>query len=233
MFRRYELRTTDTTAARAFYRALGAIDERVSIRIVPLPEQAVARGAPAHWLGQASVNDVSAGVLQMIAAGGEPLGPVRDDVGGGKIALVRDPMGAVVGFCDDLAGPAPPPPGDVVWHQLNTTDRVAVWPTYENLFGWKTVDTLEMGELGTYQTFAWTTGGPAVGGLVDSARTPGIHTHWLFFFGVDDLDAAAAAVNARGGQIAFGPLPGPGGFPIIVADDPQGAAFGLGLRTPG
>jgi predicted enzyme related to lactoylglutathione lyase len=232
MFRRYQLRTTDTGAARAFYASVIDVERRTSVQIVGLPEQAAARGAPAHWLGQASVNDVSAGVLHMIGAGGEPLGPVRDDGGGGKVAVVRDPLGAVVGLCDDLAGPAPPPPGEVVWHQLNTTDRVAVWPTYADIFGWKPVATLDLGEqFGTYQTFAWTTGGPAVGGLVDSARTPGVHTHWLFFFGVDDLPAAAAAVTANGGRVVFGPLPGPGGFDIAVCEDPQGGAFALGARA--
>jgi predicted enzyme related to lactoylglutathione lyase len=232
MFRRYQLRTTDTGAARAFYASVIDVERRSSLQIVGLPEQAVARGAPAHWLGQASVHDVSAGVLQMISAGGEPLGPVRSEPDGNKVAVVRDPLGAVVAMCEDLSGPAPPPPGEVVWHQLNTTDRVAVWPTYADLFGWKTVDTLELGpEHGTYQTFAWTTGGAAVGGVVDSARTPGVHTHWLFFFGVDDIGAAAASVTANGGRVVFGPLPGPGGFAIAVCEDPQGAAFALGQRA--
>lgn len=232
MFRRYELRTTDTAAAHAFYAALLDVDDRTSCRIAPLPEQAAARGAPAHWLGLASVNDVDAGVLQMIGAGGEPLGPVRPDPGGGKVAVVRDPLGAVVGLCDDLAGPAPPPPGEVIWHQLNTTDHAKVWPTYAELFGWHALATLDLGELGAYQTFAWTAGGPAVGGVVDSARTPGVHTHWLFCFGVDDLAAAAAQVTAGGGRVGFGPVDGPGGFPIAVCEDPQGAAFALGQRAP-
>lgn len=231
MFRRYELRTTDTAAAHAFYAPLLDIDRRTSCRIVPLPAQAAARGAPAHWLGQASVNDVAAGVLQMIGAGGEPLGPVRVDEGGGKVAVVRDPLGAVVGLCDDLAGPAPPPPGEVIWHQLNTTDRAAVWPTYAEIFGWHALATLDLGEHGAYHTFTWSAGGEPVGGVVDSARTPGVHTHWLFFFGVDDIHAAGRTVTTGGGRVVFGPVDGPGGFAIAVCEDPQGAAFALGERV--
>jgi len=227
MFRRYELRTTNTAAAHAFYSALLDIDSRSSCRIVALPEQAAARGAPAHWLGRASVNDVDAGVLQMLSAGGEPLGPVRVDPDGGKVAVMRDPQGAVIGLCDDLAGPAPPPPGEVVWHQLNTTDHASLWPTYAELFGWHALATLEHG---AYKTFAWTAGGAPVGSMVDSARTPGIHTHWLFFFGVDDLAAAVATVSAGGGRVAFGPVGGPAGFDIAVCEDPQGGAFALGQR---
>lgn len=231
MFRRYELRTTDTVAAHAFYAPVLEVERRTSCRIVALSEQAIARGAPAHWLGQASVHGVDAGVLQMLSAGGEPLGPVRTDADGGKLAVMRDPQGAVIGLCDDLSGPAPPPPGDVVWHQLNTTDHKSLWPTYAELFGWHALTTLDLGEHGAYLTFAWTAGGAAVGGMVDSARTPGIHTHWLFYFGVDDLAAAVAQVNAGGGRVAFGPVGGPGGFPIAVCEDPQGAAFALGQRS--
>ena len=41
-------RARDVAAARAFYTAV--LGEQ-SLEIVPLPEAAAARGAPAHWLG--------------------------------------------------------------------------------------------------------------------------------------------------------------------------------------
>ena len=51
-FSRYELRTKDVLGARTFYDRLfgdGSWSERITV--VPLPEQAAARGAPSHWLG--------------------------------------------------------------------------------------------------------------------------------------------------------------------------------------
>ncbi len=50
---------------------------------------------------------------------------------------------------------------------------------------------------------------------------------WTFYFGVADIDAAAAAVWGAGGAIHHGPTEVPGGVFIIVGGDPQGAMFGL------
>ena len=50
---------------------------------------------------------------------------------------------------------------------------------------------------------------------------------WLFYFNVDDIDAAAERVKTAGGQIFEGPLEMPGGSWIARCTDPQGAAFAL------
>jgi predicted enzyme related to lactoylglutathione lyase len=50
---------------------------------------------------------------------------------------------------------------------------------------------------------------------------------WTFYIGVDDIDRAAEAVAAGGGQVLHGPHPIPGGEFSLNAVDPQGASFGL------
>lgn len=50
---------------------------------------------------------------------------------------------------------------------------------------------------------------------------------WTFYFGVADIDRAAAAVSGAGGMIHHGPAEVPGGVFIVVGSDPQGATFGL------
>ena len=50
---------------------------------------------------------------------------------------------------------------------------------------------------------------------------------WLYYFNVDDVDAAAQRVKAGGGQILDGPLEVPGGSWIVQCTDPQGAMFAL------
>src|SRR6185295_17780185 len=60
-FARYDLRTTDPGAAR--------------LAVWQLHEQARARGAPAHWLGNVGVTDVDATLRRWLALGAEPLGP--------------------------------------------------------------------------------------------------------------------------------------------------------------
>ena len=59
----------------------------------------------------------------------------------------------------------------------------------------------------------------------NTARWQGIHTHWLFFLPVKDLDKAAGRVRALGGT-AMEALAA-GGARLVICEDPQGAAFGL------
>ena len=49
------------------------------------------------------------------------------------------------------------------------------------------------------------------------------HPFWLYYFNVADVEAAANRVEARGGQILYGPLEAPGGAGIAHCVDPQGA----------
>jgi len=233
MFGWYELRTTDVTAAQAFYAdvlevrgsqgLLYASDQPVA-SISPLPERAAARGAPAHWLGHVGVGDVDGAAQRMVAAGGELLGPVRRAPEGDLLAIVRDPLGAVLA----LSSKREPCSPAVAWHELHTREREQAWSLYAEIFGWHLTETLDLGlEAGPYQMFAWDAASPSVGAMLDSARLPGIHTHWLFYFSVGDLEAALARVRSRGGRIAQGPPSAPGSDRIAYIEDPQGAAFGL------
>lgn len=211
MFGAYELRTTDVAAAEAFYAAVVG----GGVRIARLPEQAAARGAPAHWLGSLVVPDVEVAVARMLALGGQRLGPPASPI-------VRDPLGSVVAFA------ASGEPGRVAWHELHTTDAARAWAIYGEGFGWTATGSYDPGlGVGPYRTFAWTPGGASVGGLVESARRPGVHPHWLFYLAVPDLERALAAAIAGGAAHVHGPQPGPTGARVAALDDPQGAAIGL------
>jgi hypothetical protein len=50
---------------------------------------------------------------------------------------------------------------------------------------------------------------------------------WLVYFGVPSISSAKAAIEQHGGSVLMGPHDVPGGERIIVATDPEGAAFGL------
>jgi uncharacterized protein len=50
---------------------------------------------------------------------------------------------------------------------------------------------------------------------------------WLYYFNINDIEAAAKRVEAAGGQILYGPTAVPGGSLIIHCTDPQGAVFAL------
>lgn len=217
-FVRFELRTTDVDAARAFYaQVLG--DKPLDI--VPLPAAALAHGAPAHWLGQIEVSDVEATASVFVAKGATRLGPSRANEGR-LVAVLRDPFGAVVALTTASA----PTRTGVVWHQLLTTDLAAALATYRDLFGWHAMDCLDLGNLGVHQEFAWHSGGESVGSLSETARLPGVHPHWLFHFHVSALEPALSAVRALGG-VTLEPIVLPDGDRIAVCEDPQRAAFAL------
>ena len=226
-FSRYELRTVDLAAGRAFYEELlGAEPWGDALDVVPLPEPARARGAPAHWLGHVAVDDVEATARLFIAAGAEPLGPTRRAGDGSTRAALRDPFGAVMALTSAAARAESP----VARHLLCTRDQEAAFARYASIFGWAAKDHHDLGDRGRVQDFAWAEGGETVGSITDLARQPQIHTQWLFYFTVADLDAAIATVRAGGGLV----LPShrfPDGGEGAACDDPQGAAFGL-YRAP-
>lgn len=237
MFCRYDLRTTDPDAARRFYSEIvglefgaGSVDEASSLAVWPLHEQARARGAPAHWLGSIAVSSLETTLGQLLEAGGERLGPsiVRND--GSVSANLRDPSGAVVALRQGgRASPAAP----VAWHQLHTRDAHAAWALHSELFGWTHTESFGAPDLvGDHRMFAWTGTRISVGSMANTARWPGVHAHWMFYFRVPDLDAALARAQASGARPVSRPMVLPNGDRLAPCDDPQGAAFGFYEARP-
>mgnify|MGYP003407298509 CR=1 FL=1 len=231
MFCRYSLRTTDVSAARAFYAetiGLALSDDGLAdgsaLEVWPLQEQAIARGAPAHWLGQLAVSDLEATVAHLVTLGGERLGPTVKARNGTTFAPLRDPFGAVIAVC---AREQSSSQSTVVWHQLHTRDLDGSWTLYHGLFGWAQRQRLELPDpVGGFCVFAWNGSGGAVGAMGNTARQPGVHAHWQFFFPVANIDEASARVRTLGGT-AMEPFTLPSGMRLTACEDPQGAAFGL------
>lgn len=224
-FQRYELRTTDVIAARAFYAAV--LGER-ALDIVPLPEAAAARGAVPHWLGHLGVDDVDAAARAFVEHGATRLGPTRSTADG-DVAILRDPGGAVVAVATRRPAPGS---GDVVWHLLHTADLAGAIASYRALFGWTLGERVDLGPLGVYTQFSWRCGEASVGSMSAIDHRAGIHPHWQFHFRVVALEPALAVVREAGGVVvAVTELPDRGR--VAVCDDPQGAAFALRERARG
>ena len=84
--------------------------------------------------------------------------------------------------------------------------------------------TADVGVMGTYQGFS--AGGQTIGGMFTKPPTLPL-PFWLYYFNIDDIQAAAKRVEAGGGQILYGPTEVPGGAWIVHCTDPQGAIFAL------
>jgi hypothetical protein len=241
----YELLTTDLDAAESFYKNVvgwtTASFEGLPTRYdtwqraggVPvggamtIPE---GMNFPAHWVMYVGVPNLEEGAARVERAGGSAMSPVIEVPNVGRMRTMRDKQGAMFSIYEPAAPPptpeADPEIGDVSWHELYTTDAAAAMKFYEELFGWRETETMDMGPMGKYHMFSRQLG--MLGGMMsktpDMAQMPNA---WMLYFRVPDVDAAAGRVTAGGGHIINGPMEVPGGDRVLMAADPQGAAFGL------
>lgn len=233
MFCHYSLRTTDIDAGREFYRqAIGlevpqGVSETSSLEGWPLHERALARGAPAHWLGQIAVRNLDAVVERLAVLGSERLGPTVGGADGARWATVRDPFGAVIAIREGGSQLAGHP---VSWHQLHTHAMEASMAMYCDLFGWVPTQAIAGPDPGGYQLFARREGGSPIGFMSNTARRAGVHAHWLYYFPVADMNACVTRVRSLGGT-AIDPVEFAGTCQLAACEDPQGAAFGLIQRA--
>lgn len=243
----YELMTTDTAAAEHFYTKVvgwttapfdGAASPYTMWTrgagipvggMMALPDDLKARGVPPHWMLHVGVDRLADAVAQIEKLGGGTLSPIIDVPGVGRMRAMKDPQGAAFSIFQPASPPqpeAPPELGDTSWHELYTTDGAAALSFYEKAFGWKNIDTMDMGEMGKYYLFG--RGAGMLGGMMtktpDMAQVPNV---WLLYFRVPDVHAAAGRVKANGGTVMHGPMEVPGGDWIVQCMDPQGGMFAV------
>lgn len=241
----YELMTDDMEAAVAFYGdvvgwgtqdasmpglayRLFTMEDEPLAGLMALPEGARSFGATPHWIGYVSVDDVDAAVIRVRQLGGVVRVPPTDVPDISRFSVVADPETATLAL---VKGLQPDPeqsaqrgiPGHVGWRELLATDWETAFAFYAGLFGWQKTDA-DVGTRGTYQQFA--AGGETIGGMF--TRDPTLpRPFWLYYFNVDDIEAAAKRVQTGGGQILYGPIAVPSGARIAHCTDPQGATFAL------
>jgi uncharacterized protein len=240
----YELMTTDTASAEAFYGnvlgwgAKGASTPDLPYSIfmagrVPicgfmeLPEEGRKMGATPRWMGYISVNDVKVTAGRIRSLGGTVyVPPTNTNIG--LISVVADPQTASFGLVSGLTHGRQRPaesskPGRVGWHELHAVDWEKAFAFYSEIFGWQKADA-EISHTDAYQLFS--AGGLTIGGMC--AKWPAQPLpFWLLYFNVEDIGAAIARVKAGGGQVFEGPLELPDGTGIARCADPQGAQFAL------
>jgi predicted enzyme related to lactoylglutathione lyase len=248
----YELMTSDTEAARAFYSAVvgwqpqelagphsgytiwNAAGRGVG-GMMRIPDEAYEKGAKPGWVGYIAVSDTDAAAAGIEEAGGTILRAPAEIPEVGRFAVAADPGGASFMLLAPTPRGEPPQPaprmtpGTVGWHELYAADGEAAFAFYAGRFGWSEVSTTDMGPMGTYRL--WSDGGEeAIGGMMTApphAPEPG----WRYYFVVEGIDAAAARIADHGGAVTHGPMEVPDGSWVVQGSDPQGAAFSLVSRT--
>jgi predicted enzyme related to lactoylglutathione lyase len=245
----YDLMTTDTEAAIAFFtNVMGWGTEPFPNPEMPytmwtangapiggvmgLPPEAA--GAPPHWLAYIGARDVDDTVRRAKDLGATVHVAPRDIPDVGRFAVLADPQGAA--FAVYTPGSAPPAEqdfgvGQVSWHELLTTDSDAAQRFYFELFGWSITDTFDMGPMGIYAMYG--RNGRTYGGMFNKPADMPAPPHWLLYVRVEDLDATIARAKKAGGQLLHGPEEVPGGDRIAHLMDPQGGAFALHEKKKG
>ncbi len=196
--------------------------------VMELPPPAKEAGAPTHWISYVSTPDLDATLARAKELGGSLVWGPMDTPEVGRMAGLADPQGAhfaVFEPAGDAPGSdAPAPLGDASWHELATDGWEAAWSFYSDLFDWVKTDSMDMGEMGTYQMFG--RGAHPLGGMF--ARPPHIPVpNWLVYVRVPDVVAAVERVKEGGGQLVNGPMEVPGGDMVAQCMDPQGAMFAV------
>ncbi len=241
----YELITTDVAGAKTFYTNVigwGAHDasapgatymlftagDAVVGGAMHLPATARSAGGKPYWVGYVDVKDVAGTAGEVRRLGGRVYVPPTSIPNVGRFSVVADPQAATLGLLTPLrSNPAraamPDATGGVGWHELLAADWELAFTFYSALFGWEKAETVT-GELGAYQLFS--VGARTIGGMLTKpAIIPA--PFWLYYFNIEDIDAAQRRVEAGGGQILNGPLELPDGSWILRCVDPQGAVFAL------
>jgi predicted enzyme related to lactoylglutathione lyase len=186
--------------------------------------------APPFWamyIGVPRLEDARAHIERL---GGKTHTEVIDVPNVGRMQMMMDPQGAAFYIYQpsntDQRPEGAPEVGEGSWHELTTTDWRAAMKFYEQVFGWKPSQSMDMGEMGTYQMFDRAHG--MIGGMMNKPKEmANAPPSWLIYFRVPDVHAAAERITANGGKILNGPMEVPGGDWVVSAMDPQGVAFGL------
>src|SRR6476620_6943473 len=178
-----DLQTTDQDAGKKFYAApqgctysMALVNGETVAAIAPIAPGAP-EGVPRMWNTYIADDDVDATLEKVGPAGGQVLMPAMDVGDAGRMAVVADPAGAVVGLWQanrHIGATLVNEPGAIIWSELITDKPDSALAFYEAVLG-VTSSTVEMGAGQTYQLLK--VGGTDVGGCMEPPM-PGVPNHW-------------------------------------------------------
>jgi predicted enzyme related to lactoylglutathione lyase len=184
---------------------------------------------PPNWMTYVNVDSADATAAKVAAAGGAVLVEPMDVMEAGRMGIVADPLGAVIGLWQPnqhTGAQLANEPGTYIWSELITTDLDKSKDFYKAVFGWDAEDQGPPGGPPAYTE--WKIGGKSVGGMMlKQADMPAdMPPNWGVYFAVADTDASVAKAQELGASLFMGPTDiEPGRF-AVLADD-VGAVFSI------
>jgi len=188
-------------------------------------------GAPAAWTTYVNVDDADATAEKAKQAGGQVIFGPMDVMSQGRMALVQDPTGAVIGLWqagEHRGADVYNEPGALSWNELQTRDIEAAKRFYSQVFGW---DPHTNGE-GAQAYTEWHLNGKSIGGMMAMPEQvpAAVPPFWLPYFVVTDAEATTQKAKELGGQVMMPPMTIPQGTFAVLAD-PDGATFAV-IKLP-
>jgi predicted enzyme related to lactoylglutathione lyase len=239
-----ELATTDNEAAKTFYTQLfgwehedhpmgpdgvytmlrlGGKDVGGLFKLMP---DMLAQGVPPHWMSYVATANADETAEKAKAAGATIMNGPFDVYTLGRMAVIKDPTGAVFSIWqakDNKGSAAWGVPNAPIWIELGTNDTQKAGEFYSNVFGWSKQEFP-----GSMEYTVFNNEDKGIGGMYEITPEMGpIPPHWIVYFAVEDCDAAVQKARELG-AIVIKPaedIPSVGRFAILT--DPQGAAFAL------
>ena len=185
-----------------------------------------------QWVVLMSVEDIDAGVARITAAGGEVMTPPTDLQRRGRLAVVRDAEGAMLGLLQTRDGdPADREPevDGFLWDELWTTNVDNATAFYEDVAGLEavTVDVDANQESGATYRLLNGGGKPRVGIMPNPLE--GLDPVWVSYLRVESPASITAKVARLGGRVIVEARPRPLGGEVAFIAGPSGA--GIALQT--
>jgi predicted enzyme related to lactoylglutathione lyase len=201
------------------------------------------------WNTYVWVDDAAATAEQAQGAGGNVVTEPFDALDGGRIAIIADPAGAVIGIWQPGAHKGAQlvnEPGAWSMSSLNTRDPDGAPAFYREVFGWNAAE-MDIGDGGGFALFrlpGFVGGEPqqpvprdvvaTMAAMTDDQFPAEVPSHWRIDFWVGNADATADDAQRLGGRVLAPPYDIPGA-PLrqAVLADREGAPFSVTHLTVG
>jgi predicted enzyme related to lactoylglutathione lyase len=197
--------------------------------VTDLPEQAAKMGAPPHWMGHVQVEKVDITAALAKELGGSVHHGPEDIPTVGRFAVIADPQGAFLSIFQPTGDMMTPhdvsKTGEFCRSKLVTCDSAVAFAFYAKLFGWKVMEDMNMGDMGSYRIFG--KGDIRLGGMMAAPKGSKMPPMWGYYTQVSKIEVAIERATKRGAKVMNGPMEVPGGARIAQLLDPQGAVFAL------
>jgi hypothetical protein len=178
----------------------------------------------AHWNSFVSVDDIEETTRRAAELGATIIASPADTQGR-RLAVVADPTGALLCLWQPagrIGAGMVNETGTWTWNDLATRDPDRARSFYADMFGWQFT---QVAPDGSY--FSIGRDHLLIGGMrTMDADPPDLPAHWMPYFVVAGIDAAADRLQDLGGKLLVAPRQVPAGA-FLVFTDPAGATSAL------